>query len=103
MCWHVHVAYGIIARAVKDIDSGYRSAMNVQSSLVMYPIYTYGTEAQKQRFLPKLAKVEWIGCFGLTEHNSDSNPASMQTSARKVAGGVYPYRDQNVDYQQFHC
>lgn len=82
-----HVAYGLIARAVERVDSGYRSAMSVQSSLVMHPIYSYGTEAQKQKYLPKLAKGEWVGCFGLTEPNAGSDPASMQTRARKVDGG----------------
>ena len=81
------VAYGLIARAVERVDSGYRSAMSVQSSLVMHPIYTYGTEAQKDKFLPKLATGELIGCFGLTEPNAGSDPASMQTRARKVDGG----------------
>lgn len=81
------VAYGLIARAVERVDSGYRSAMSVQSSLVMHPIYAYGTEAQKQKYLPKLAKGEWVGCFGLTEPNAGSDPASMQTRARKVPGG----------------
>lgn len=82
-----HVAYGLIARAVERVDSGYRSAMSVQSSLVMHPIYAYGTEEQKQKYLPKLAKGEWIGCFGLTEPNAGSDPASMQTRAKKVPGG----------------
>lgn len=82
-----HVAYGLIARAVERVDSGYRSAMSVQSSLVMHPIYAYGTEEQKQKYLPKLAKGEWVGCFGLTEPNAGSDPASMQTRAKKVAGG----------------
>lgn len=81
------VAYGLIARAVERVDSGYRSAMSVQSSLVMHPIYAYGTEAQKQKYLPKLAKGEWVGCFGLTEPNAGSDPGSMQTRARKVEGG----------------
>lgn len=82
-----HVAYGLIARAVERVDSGYRSAMSVQSSLVMHPIYAYGTEEQKQKYLPKLAKGEWVGCFGLTEPNAGSDPASMQTRAKKVPGG----------------
>ena len=81
------VAYGLIARAVERVDSGYRSAMSVQSSLVMHPIYAYGTDAQKEKFLPKLATGELIGCFGLTEPNAGSDPASMQTRARKVDGG----------------
>ncbi len=82
-----HVAYGVIARAVERVDSGYRSAMSVQSSLVMHPIWAYGTEAQKDKYLPKLATGEWVGCFGLTEPNAGSDPASMQTRARKVDGG----------------
>lgn len=81
------VAYGLIARAVERVDSGYRSAMSVQSSLVMHPIWAYGTEAQKEKFLPKLASGELIGCFGLTEPNAGSDPASMQTRAKKVDGG----------------
>jgi glutaryl-CoA dehydrogenase len=82
-----HVAYGLIAREVERVDSGYRSAMSVQSSLVMYPIYTYGTEEQRKKYLPKLASGEWVGCFGLTEPNHGSDPASMQTKAKKVDGG----------------
>lgn len=81
------VIYGLVAREVERVDSGYRSAMSVQSSLVMHPIYTYGTEAQRQHYLPKLATGEWVGCFGLTEPNSGSDPASMATKAVKVAGG----------------
>jgi glutaryl-CoA dehydrogenase len=81
------VCYGLIAYAVEQVDSGYRSMMSVQSSLVMVPIATFGTEAQKQKYLPKLARGETIGCFGLTEPNHGSDPASMQTRARKVAGG----------------
>lgn len=76
------VAYGLIAREVERVDSGYRSAMSVQSSLVMHPIYAYGTEDQKQKYLPKLAKGELIGCFGLTEPNHGSDPSSMETKAR---------------------
>ncbi|HNN12451.1 MAG TPA: acyl-CoA dehydrogenase [Anaerolineales bacterium] len=82
-----HVAYGLIAREVERVDSGYRSAMSVQSSLVMYPIFTYGTEEQRRKYLPKLASGEWIGCFGLTEPNHGSDPASMETRAKKVDGG----------------
>ncbi|WP_353978906.1 acyl-CoA dehydrogenase [Salinicola endophyticus] len=82
-----HVAYGLIAREVERVDSGYRSAMSVQSSLVMYPIEAYGSEAQKQRWLPGLARGELVGCFGLTEPNAGSDPGSMQTRARKVDGG----------------
>ncbi|GAB5379556.1 MAG: acyl-CoA dehydrogenase [Aliiglaciecola sp.] len=82
-----YVAYGLIAREVERVDSGYRSAMSVQSSLVMHPIYTYGSEQQRKKYLPKLATGEWIGCFGLTEPNSGSDPASMSTHAKKVDGG----------------
>ncbi len=82
-----HVAYGLIAREVERVDSGYRSAMSVQSSLVMYPIFTYGTEEQRKKYLPKLASGEWVGCFGLTEPNHGSDPASMETKAKKVDGG----------------
>lgn len=82
-----HVAYGLIAREVERVDSGYRSAMSVQSSLVMYPIFTYGTEAQRKKYLPKLASGELIGCFGLTEPNHGSDPASMEAKAKKVDGG----------------
>jgi len=82
-----YVSYGLIAREVERVDSGYRSMMSVQSSLVMVPIYEFGSEAQKQKYLPKLATGEWIGCFGLTEPNHGSDPGSMVTRARKVAGG----------------
>ena len=82
-----YVAYGLIAREVERVDSGYRSMMSVQSSLVMYPIYAYGTEAQRQKYLPKLASGEWIGCFGLTEPDAGSDPGGMKTVARKVDGG----------------
>lgn len=82
-----HVAYGLVARAVESVDSGYRSAMSVQSSLVMHPIYTYGTDEQKQKYLPKLATGEYIGCFGLTEPDAGSDPAGMKTRAKKVQGG----------------
>jgi len=82
-----HVAYGLIAREVERVDSGYRSAMSVQSSLVMHPIHAYGTDAQKKRWLPGLARGEIVGCFGLTEPDSGSDPASMRTRAVKVDGG----------------
>ena len=82
-----YVAYGLIAREVERVDSGYRSMMSVQSSLVMVPINEFGTEAQKQKYLPKLATGEWIGCFGLTEPDHGSDPASMATRAKKVKGG----------------
>ncbi|AEI78033.1 acyl-CoA dehydrogenase [Cupriavidus necator] len=82
-----YVSYGLIAREVERVDSGYRSMMSVQSSLVMVPIHEFGTEAQKQKYLPKLATGEWIGCFGLTEPNHGSDPGSMVTRAKKVDGG----------------
>jgi glutaryl-CoA dehydrogenase len=82
-----YVCYGLVAREVERIDSGYRSMMSVQSSLVMHPIHAYGTEAQRQKYLPRLATGEWIGCFGLTEPDAGSDPAGMRTRARKVDGG----------------
>ena len=82
-----YVAYGLIAREVERVDSGYRSMMSVQSSLVMVPIFQFGTEDQKQKYLPKLATGEWIGCFGLTEPDHGSDPANMTSRAHKVAGG----------------
>ena len=82
-----YVAYGLIAREVERIDSAYRSAMSVQSSLVMHPIHAYGSEAQRERYLPGLASGELVGCFGLTEPDAGSDPSGMKTRARKVAGG----------------
>ena len=82
-----HVAYGLIAREIEAIDSGYRSAMSVQSSLVMYPIYAFGSEEQKMKYLPGMARGEIVGCFGLTEADGGSDPASMRTVAKKVEGG----------------
>ncbi|MFC4270907.1 acyl-CoA dehydrogenase [Sneathiella chungangensis] len=82
-----YVSYGLVAREVERVDSGYRSMMSVQSSLVMHPINTYGTEEQKQKYLPKLATGEWIGCFGLTEPDHGSDPGSMVTRAKSVDGG----------------
>jgi glutaryl-CoA dehydrogenase len=82
-----YVSYGLIAREVERVDSGYRSMMSVQSSLVMLPIFEFGTEKTKQKYLPKLATGEWIGCFGLTEPNHGSDPGSMATRAKKVSGG----------------
>lgn len=84
-----YVAYGLIANAIESVDSGYRSAMSVQSSLVMWPIYTYGSEEQKEKYLWSLAKGETIGCFGLTEPNVGSDPGGMETRARKQADGSY--------------
>lgn len=82
-----YVAYGLMAREVERVDSGYRSMLSVQSSLVMYPIYAFGSEEQRRKFLPKLASGEWIGCFGLTEPDAGSDPAGMKTTARKTAHG----------------
>jgi glutaryl-CoA dehydrogenase len=82
-----YVSYGLIAREIERVDSGFRSIMSVQSSLVMVPIFEFGSEAQKQKYLPKLASGEWIGCFGLTEPNHGSDPGSMETRARQVDGG----------------
>lgn len=82
-----YVAYGLVAREVEAVDSGYRSAMSVQSSLVMHPINAYGSEAQKRKYLPKLASGEWVGCFGLTEPDAGSDPAGMRTRAEKTADG----------------
>jgi glutaryl-CoA dehydrogenase len=82
-----YVAYGLMAREVERVDSGYRSAFSVQSSLVMFPIHAYGSEAQKQKFLPRLRTGEWVGCFGLTEPDAGSDPSSMRTRAKRVEGG----------------
>jgi len=82
-----YVSYGLVAREVERVDSGYRSMMSVQASLVMYPIYAYGSEAQRKKYLPKLAAGEWIGCFGLTEPDAGSDPAGMKTRAEKTATG----------------
>ena len=82
-----YVSYGLVAREVERVDSGYRSAMSVQSSLVMHPIYSYGNEVQREKYLPKLATGEWVGCFGLTEPDHGSDPGSMVTRAEKIEGG----------------
>ena len=82
-----YVAYGLVAREVERVDSGYRSMMSVQSSLVMYPIHAYGSEEQRRKYLPKLASGEWVGCFGLTEPDAGSDPGGMRTRAEKVDGG----------------
>ncbi|MFV0624218.1 acyl-CoA dehydrogenase [Sphingomonas sp. ac-8] len=82
-----YVAYGLVARAVEAVDSGYRSAMSVQSSLVMHPIHAYGSEAQRRKYLPKLASGEWVGCFGLTEPDAGSDPGGMRTRAEAIDGG----------------
>ncbi|MBA3670258.1 MAG: acyl-CoA dehydrogenase family protein, partial [Sphingomonas sp.] len=82
-----YVSYGLIARAVERVDSGYRSAMSVQSSLVMHPINAYGSDEQRSKYLPKLATGEWVGCFGLTEPDAGSDPGGMRTRAQKIDGG----------------
>ena len=82
-----YVSYGLVAREIERVDSGYRSAMSVQSSLVMHPIYTYGSEQQRQKYLPKLATGEWVGCFGLTEPDVGSDPGGMKTRAERINGG----------------
>lgn len=82
-----YVSYGLVAREIERVDSGYRSAMSVQSSLVMHPIYAYGSEAQRRKYLPKLAKGEWVGCFGLTEPDVGSDPGGMRTRAERIDGG----------------
>ncbi|QDO85587.1 acyl-CoA dehydrogenase [Shewanella psychropiezotolerans] len=82
-----YVSYGLVAREIERVDSGYRSAMSVQSSLVMHPIYAYGSEEQRLKYLPKLAKGEWIGCFGLTEPDVGSDPGGMKTRAERIDGG----------------
>src|SRR3954453_3587615 len=82
-----YVSYGLIARAVERVDSGYRSAMSVQSSLVMHPINAYGSEEQRQKYLPRLASGEWVGCFGLTEPDAGSDPGGRRSRAQKIDGG----------------
>src|SRR4051794_3170529 len=82
-----YVSYGLVAREVERVDSGYRSAMSVQSSLVMFPIHAYGTEEQRRKYLPRLATGEWIGCFGLTEPDAGSDPGGMRTRAERIDGG----------------
>jgi glutaryl-CoA dehydrogenase len=82
-----YVAYGLVAREIERVDSGYRSMMSVQSSLVMYPIYAYGDDSQRKKYLPKLATGEWVGCFGLTEPDAGSDPAGMKTRAERTGGG----------------
>src|SRR5665213_2848391 len=82
-----YVSYGLVAREVERVDSGYRSAMSVQSSLVMHPIHAYGSEAQRRKYLPKLVTGEWVGCFGLTEPDAGSDPGGMRTKAERIDGG----------------
>ena len=95
-----HVSYGLIAREVERVDSGYRSAMSVQSSLVMHPIYTYGTEEQRRKYLPPLAKGEIVGCFGLTEPNHGSDPGSMISRARTAPVATASVRREGLDHQR---
>jgi glutaryl-CoA dehydrogenase len=92
-----YVAYGLVAREIERVDSGYRSMNSVQSSLVMHPIYAYGDESQRRKYLPKLATGEWVGCFGLTEPDAGSDPGGMKTRAERVSDG---YRHQDVDFQR---
>ena len=95
-----YVSYGLIAREIERVDSGYRSMNSVQSSLVMYPIYAYGSEAQRLKYLPRLASGEWVGCFGLTEPDAGSDPGSMTTRAEKVVRRLPPHRGQDVDLER---
>ena len=95
-----YVSYGLIAREIERVDSGYRSAMSVQSSLVMYPIYAYGDETQRKTYLPRLATGEIVGCFGLTEPDHGSDPGGMRTRARKVDGGFRAVRREDLDHQR---
>ncbi len=97
-----YVAYGLIAREVERVDSGYRSAFSVQSSLVMYPIWAFGSEDQKDRFLPKLRTGEFVGCFGLTEPDAGSDPASMRTRAKAVDGGFLVGEERRRGHQGLH-
>ncbi len=94
-----YVAYGLVAREIERVDSGYRSMNSVQSSLVMYPIYAYGDETQRKKYLPKLASGEWVGCFGLTEPDAGSDVESMKTRAEKVSDGYRTHRLEDVDFQ----
>ena len=95
-----YVSYGLVAREIERIDSGYRSMMSVQSSLVMYPIFAYGDETQRKKYLPKLASGEWIGCFGLTEPDAGSDPGSMTTRAEKIDGGFRLTRHEDMDLER---
>ena len=95
-----YVAYGLVAREIERVDSGYRSMNSVQSSLVMYPIYAYGDENQRKKYLPKLATGEWVGCFGLTEPDAGSDPGGMKTRAEKVVRRLQADRQQDVDFER---
>ena len=94
-----YVCYGLVAREVERVDSGYRSAMSVQSSLVMYPIYAFGSEQQRQKYLPKLAAGEWVGCFGLTEPDAGSDPWRDENEGPQGRWRLPPERHQDVDHQ----
>ena len=98
-----YVSYGLMAREVERVDSGYRSAMSVQSSLVMHPIYAYGSEAQRERILPKLASGEWVGCFGLTEPDHGSDPGLHDHPGGARRRRLSAQRRQDVDHQLAHC
>ena len=95
-----YVAYGLVAREIERVDSGYRSMNSVQSSLVMHPIYAYGDENQRKKYLPKLATGEWVGCFGLTEPDAGSDPGGMKTRAEKSSDGYRLTGTQDVDFQR---
>ena len=97
-----YVAYGLIAREIERVDSGYRSAISVQNSLVMHPIEAYGSEAQKKKYLPKLATGEMVGCFGLTEPDAGSDPGGMKTRAKRTSSAVRAQRLEDVDHQFAH-
>ena len=97
-----YVAYGLVAREVERVDSGYRSMMSVQSSLVMYPIYAYGDETQRKKYLPKLASGEWVGCFGLTEPDAGSDPGRHEDARREDRRRLPPHRRQDVDLELAH-
>ncbi len=97
-----YVSYGLVAREVERIDSGYRSAMSVQSSLVMHPIFAYGSEEQREKFLPKLASGEWVGCFGLTEPDHGSDPGGMLTRAKTGRWRLPCVRREELDHQLAH-
>src|SRR3546814_14927192 len=95
-----YVAYGLVARAIERVDSGYRSAMSVQSSLVMYPIFAFGSDDLRHRYLPKLASGEIIGCFGLTEPDAGSDPGYMRTEAERICGGERITRPKQLHHHQ---